>query len=91
MYEKYTDGKRLIYATNRAYEVLYKRQGFKKTEDELIGTIEQPIIEDKGDSNIISIDDITKAEISEILSQKGIEYNPKDKKEVLYALMVEGD
>lgn len=31
--EKYTDGKRIIYATERAYNVIYKRQGFKKAKE----------------------------------------------------------
>ncbi|MGY0372480.1 hypothetical protein [Clostridium sp. JNZ J1-5] len=30
--KKYTDGKREIYATKKAYEVLYKQQGFKEIE-----------------------------------------------------------
>ncbi len=30
--KKYTDGKREIYATEKAYEVIYKRQGFKEVE-----------------------------------------------------------
>ena len=91
MYEKYTDGKRIIYATKKAYEVLYKRQGFRKAEDELIDATERPVIENKQDRHIVGIDDITKTEISEMLSKKGIEHNPKDKKEVLYDLMVGSD
>ena len=31
--EKYTDGKRIIYATERAFNVIYKRQGFKKAKE----------------------------------------------------------
>ena len=31
--EKYTNGKRIIYATERAYNVIYKRQGFKKAKE----------------------------------------------------------
>lgn len=30
--KQYTDGKRIIYATEKAYEVLYKSQGFKPVE-----------------------------------------------------------
>lgn len=41
--------------------------------------------------DIADINDITKAEIIEILTEKGIEHNPRDKKEVLYRLMIEGD
>lgn len=52
---------------------------------------EQATNEDEEGSNVIGIDDITKAKISEILRRKGIEHNPKDKKEVLYDLMVGSD
>ena len=51
----------------------------------------QPTIEEIKDDNTIDIDDITKPEIIEILTEKGIEHNPRDKKEVLYNLMIEGD
>lgn len=47
--------------------------------------------EDKEPTNAIDIDDITKDEIVEILTGKGIEHNPRDKKEVLYELLVEGE
>ena len=46
--------------------------------------------EDKG-TNIKPYDDITKAEIIEELDRKGIEYNPRDKKQVLYDLLIKGD
>jgi len=52
---------------------------------------EQPTSEDDESTNIIGIDDITKPEIIEILREKGIEHNPKDKKEVLYELMIKGE
>ena len=52
---------------------------------------EQPTTEDNEGANIIDIDDITKPEIIEILTQKGIEHNPRDKKEILYDLMIEGE
>lgn len=29
---KYTDGKRIIYATEKAYNLIYKNQGFKEAE-----------------------------------------------------------
>lgn len=52
---------------------------------------EQPTTEDNEDTNIIDIDNITKPEIIEMLTQKGIEHNPRDKKEVLYELMIKGE
>ncbi|HSH50851.1 MAG TPA: hypothetical protein VK982_03920 [Bacteroidales bacterium] len=52
---------------------------------------EQPINGDSEDINTIGIDDITKADIIEILTQKGIQHNARDKKEFLYNLMVKGD
>lgn len=36
----------------------------------------------------LSIDDMTKEEIINKLEGKGIEYNPRDKKEVLFNLLV---
>ncbi|GFN35814.1 hypothetical protein [Tepidimicrobium xylanilyticum] len=36
----------------------------------------------------LSIDDMTKEEIIKKLEEKGIEYNPRDKKEVLFNLLV---
>ncbi len=31
--KKYTDGKNTIYATEKAYEVIYKDRGFKEVEE----------------------------------------------------------
>jgi hypothetical protein len=36
----------------------------------------------------LSIDDMTKEEIIKKLEEKGIEHNPRDKKEVLFKLLV---
>lgn len=33
---KYTDGKRTIYATERAYNLLYKPQGFKPSKEKQV-------------------------------------------------------
>ncbi len=52
---------------------------------------EQPTNEDNEDTNIIDIDDIKKDKIIEILTQKGIEHNPRDRKEILYELMIKGE
>lgn len=52
---------------------------------------EQPTNEEGEGTNIIGIDNITKAEIIEILTQKGIDHNPRDRKEILYELMIKGE
>ena len=52
---------------------------------------EQPTIKEEEVLDIKPYDNITKPEIIEILTEKGIEHNPRDKKEVLYNLMIEGD
>lgn len=52
--------------------------------------IEQPTIKEEEVLDIKPYD-ITKAEIIEILKQKGIEHNPRDKKDILYSLMIGGD
>jgi hypothetical protein len=31
--KKYTDGNKIIYATEKAYEIIYKKQGFKEVEE----------------------------------------------------------
>lgn len=53
--------------------------------------IEQPTIKEEEVLEIKPYDGITKAEIIEILRQKGIEHNPRDKKDILYSLMIGGD
>ncbi len=69
---KLIKGNKIISATEKAYDVVYKNLGYEIYNDN-------------------SIDSFTKAEILEILNDNGIEHNPRDKKEVLYDLMVEGD
>ncbi len=49
------------------------------------------ISEDKEPTNTIAFDDITKDKIIEILTEKGIKHNPKDKKEDLYELLEKGE
>lgn len=88
---KLIKGKKIINATEKAYRVIFKDLGYKIYEDEENDHVKQPVSEDKGGTNAIGIDDITKDKIIEILNEKGIEHNPKDRKEILYKLMVEGD
>ncbi|NLI61780.1 MAG: hypothetical protein GX375_10205 [Clostridiales bacterium] len=88
---KLIKGNKVINATKKAYEVVYKHLGYKIYNNEKNDLTEQPNNEDKEGINTIGIDNITKAEIIEKLTEKGIEHNPRDKKEVLYRLMIEGD
>ena len=71
--------------------VLRLREHVLKQQSKKNDLIEQPTIKDNEDINIIDIDDITKPEIIEILTQKGIDHNPRDKKEILFDLLVEGE
>ncbi|WP_132995825.1 hypothetical protein [Sporanaerobacter acetigenes] len=63
----------------------------KYLEIEEKGLTKQSTIEDSKGVNTIGIDNITKDAIIGILTEKGIEHNPRDKKENLYNLMVQGD
>ncbi len=88
---KLIKGNKIINATEKAYEVVFKHLGYKIYNNEKNDLTEQPTNEDEEGINTIGIDNITKAEIIEILTQKGIDHNPRDKKEILYNLMVQGD
>lgn len=88
---KLIKGNKIINATEKAYEVVFKHLGYKIYNNEKNDLTEQPTTEDEEGINTIGIDNITKAEIIEILTQKGIDHNPRDKKEILYNLMVKGD
>lgn len=81
---KLIKGKKIINATEKTYRVIFKDLGYEvynKVEEK------QPTNEDKG----LGINDITKDKIIEVLTEKGIEHNPRDKKEILYDLMIEGE
>ena len=58
--------------------------GFQRRRREL----EEKVKLEKVDTNKLDYDGITKDEIIEKLKEKGIEHNPKDKKEVLFDLLV---
>jgi len=85
---KLIKGNKVINATEKAYKVIYKNLGYKPYDKEFLN--ESVADEDKG-TNIKPYDDITRAEIIEELDRKGIEYNPRDKKQVLYDLLIKGD
>lgn len=71
--------------------VLRLREHVLKQQSEKNDLTEQPTNEDNEDANIIDIDDIKKDKIIKILTQKGIEHNPRDRKEILYELMIKGE
>ena len=78
MYNKYTDGKRTIHATEKAYEVIYKNQGLKKIEvaEEL-----QNNQETTGEET--SLEGMKSEELKELAKKKGIDGYSKMKKEDL--------
>ena len=47
--KKYTDGERVIFATDKAYEVLYEKQGFKLVKEEKKTTQTRKTTTKKGD------------------------------------------
>ena len=85
---KLIKGNKIINATEKAYKVIYKNLGYKPYDKEFLN---EPVTDEDKGTNTKSYDDITKAEIIEELDRKGIEYNPRDKKQVLYDLLIKGD
>lgn len=97
MYKKYTDGKRTIHATEKAFEVIYKNQGFKEVEDadEEITEENTEIDEEiqvgeglKELESVINFDDMKVEELKEIAKEKGVEGYSKMKKEELISALV---
>lgn len=85
---KLIKGNKVINATEKAYRVIYRDLGYKPYENQA-HTL--PTSEEKRKDDVLGINDYTKAEIIEILTEKGIEHSPRDKKEILYSLMIKGD
>lgn len=80
--KKYTDGNRVIYSTEKAFEILYKKQGFK-----LVGQLENKITkeeETKVDYSSLKYNDLRK-----LATEKGIENTIGIKKEELIKALEE--
>lgn len=100
---KIVKGNHILDVTEKAYRVIYKDLGYKPIGDtqeendnaeEFVPDGDNPTKETETEESIVfkvDIEDISKDKIIEILEQKGIDHNPRDKKEVLYNLMIEGD
>lgn len=79
MYNKYTDGKRIIYATEKAYEIIYKKQGFKEIEK----LEEYQYI----DNEEIVLEDLKVEELKAIAKEEEIEgYSKMNKEDLITAL-----
>lgn len=82
MYIKYTDGKRIIYATEKAYEAIYKKQGFKEAEE-----LEEYRNNQNRDSKEIVLENLKVEELKAIAKEKEIEGYSKMNKEDLMAVL----
>lgn len=80
---QYTNGKRTITATEKAYEVLYKERGYKLAEDvELL---------DLTDKTAEELDEYTIAQLKQHLDAKEKDYRARATKDELIALVIGDD
>lgn len=82
---KYVKGNKIIEATEKAYKVIYKEQGYVPYEEEKELTIEElvTIANDKGLSSLNMV------QLKRIATELGLEYDSKVKKDDLIALIEE--
>ena len=88
MFKEYIKGKHRIKATERAYEVIYKNQGYVELKEEL--TVEEELIEDIEEAkkdNIKSLEGLKVEELKELAKERNIESYSKMKKEDLISAL----
>ncbi|WP_313758556.1 Rho termination factor N-terminal domain-containing protein [Tissierella sp.] len=85
MYNQYTDGKRVINITKRAYEVIYRSQGF--IELKFIKDIEEAHEQAIKENVIKSLEKLKVEQLRDLAKEKGIEVHSKMKKEELIAAL----
>lgn len=82
MFKEYIKDGHIIKATERAYEVIYKNQGYVELKEEL--TVEEELIEDIEEAkkdNIKSLEGLKVEELKELAKERNIESYSKMKKE----------
>ena len=84
---KLIKGKKIIKASEKAFRIIYKARGYKPYNP----AENEPTKKDKVSVDTKGHEDMTKAEIAEILTEKGIDFNPRDRKDKLLELLMAGD
>ena len=80
-------GNKVIRASEKAFRIIYKARGYKPFNP----AENRPMEADNAQVGINDYQGMTKAEIGKALASRGIDFNPRDRKEKLIELLVEGD